>query len=110
MKKFIDVREGTDAEHERKINDITCDDSYQSPMKKKDVSTMKNSVYYESDENVDTISDYSKQVDPRNDPITETHIFDRVSNLSVGVRLFEPAVVIGGRIRPVTNILHWKCQ
>ena len=104
--KFIDVREGTDAEHERKINDITCDDSYQYPMQKKDVSTINDYVYYESDEQVDTISDSNKKFDPRNDPITETRIFERVSNLSVGVRLFEPAVIIGGRIRPVTNVLE----
>ena len=38
-------------------------------MKKEDVSTIKDSVYYESDEQVDTISDSSKQIDPRNNPI-----------------------------------------
>ena len=32
-----DVREETDAEHERNINEITCDFSFQYPMKKKDV-------------------------------------------------------------------------
>ena len=52
----IDLREETEIEHERNINDITCDDSYQSPMKKKDVSTINDSVYYESDEQVDTIN------------------------------------------------------
>ena len=51
----IDVREETEVEHERNITDITYDDSYQSPMKKKDVSTINDSVYYESDEQVDTI-------------------------------------------------------
>ena len=74
-------------------------------MKNKDVSTINDSVYYESDEQVDTISDVNKQVDPRSDPIAETHIFDRVCNLSVGVRLFDPAV-IGGRMGPVTNVLE----
>ena len=29
----IDVREETNVEHEHNINDIICDDSYQSPMK-----------------------------------------------------------------------------
>ena len=53
----IDVIKETDAEHKRNINNITCDDSYQSPMKKKDVSTINDSIYYESDEHVDTISD-----------------------------------------------------
>ena len=58
-------------------------------MKKKDVSTINNSVYYE---NLDTISDSRKQVDPRNDK-KETHIVDGVRTLSVGVRLFNPAVI-----------------
>ena len=74
-------------------------------MKKIDVSTINNSVYHESYEHVDTISDSNKQVDPRNDPIAETRIVDRVCNLSVRVGLFETAVVIGGRIGPVTNVL-----
>ena len=70
-------------------------------MKKKDVSTINDSVYYEPDEHVDTISDSSKQFDPRNDPISETHIVNRVRSLSV----------IGGSIRPVTNSLiirEWR--
>ena len=50
-----DVREETDAEHERNINAITCDTSFQSPMQNKDVSTISDYVYYESDEQVDTI-------------------------------------------------------
>ena len=70
-----------DVEHERNINNITCDDFYQSPMKKNDVSTINDSVYNESDEHVDTISDSNKQVDPRNDPIKETHIVDGVRTL-----------------------------
>ena len=45
------------------------------------------------DENVDTISDSRKQVDARNDPIKETHIVDRVCNLSVGFGSLEPAVI-----------------
>ena len=87
----IDEREETDAGHERNSNGITCDDSYQSPTKNKDVSTIKDSVYYESDEHVYRISDSNKQVDPKNDPIAETHIFDRVCNLSVRVGLSEDA-------------------
>ena len=75
-------------------------------MKKKDVSTINDYVYYDSDEHVDTISDSSKHVDPINDPILDTHIDDRFRTLSVRVRLFEPAVVVGGIIGPVTNILE----
>ena len=90
----IDVRKETDAEHECNINNITCNDSYQYHMKNKNVSTINNSIYYESDEHVDLISDSDKQVDPRNDPISETHIVEMVCSLSVRVGLFEPAVVI----------------
>ena len=78
----IDLRGKIDVEHERNINNITCDDLYQSPMKKKYVSTIKNSVYNESDEHIDSIYDSSKQVDTRNDPIRETHIVDGISTLS----------------------------
>ena len=62
-------------------------------MKKKYVSTINDSVYNESDEHVDTISDSSKQVDPRNDPIKETHVVDRVSTLPIVVGSLEPAVI-----------------
>ena len=74
-------------------------------MKKKYVSTINDSVYYESDEHVDMISDSDKQVDPRNDPIAETHIVDRVHTLSVRVGLSETDFVIRGRILPVMNVL-----
>ena len=55
--------EETEAEFERNINEITCDTSFQPPILKKYVSTINDSVYYESDEQVDTISDSNKQVD-----------------------------------------------
>ena len=99
-----DVREETDSEHKRNINEITCDTSFQSSIKKKDVSTINNSAYYDSDEQVETISDYNKQVDPRSDPMEETHVVARIFKLSVGFRLFEPAVigVIGKDL--VTNV------
>ena len=80
-------------EHKHTLKNITCDDLYQSSMKKKDVPTIKDSVYNESDEHVDTISDSSKQVDPINDPIKETRIVDGVSTSSIGVRYLEPAVI-----------------
>ena len=83
--------------HERNINNISCDDLYQSPILNKDVSTINELVYYESDEHVDTISDSSKQVHVSNKPIKKTHIVDGINNLSVGVGSLEPAV-IGVRI------------
>ena len=53
----IDLGSELDLEHERNINNITSEDVYTSPMKKEKVSTINNSVYYESDEQADTISD-----------------------------------------------------
>ena len=72
---------------------------------KKDASTINDNVYHELDEKIDTISDTNKQVDPRIDPMAETHIVNRVRKLSVLVGLYELAV-IGGGIGPVTNALE----
>ena len=69
------------AEHERNISNITSDDVYTSPMKEEKVSTINNSVYYESDDHADTMSDSSKKVDASNKPITDTHIVDRVQEI-----------------------------
>ena len=52
-------------------------------MLKKDVPTINDSAYYESDEQVDTISDSNKQVDTSSKPKEETHIIDRIRKLSV---------------------------
>ena len=78
-------------------------------MKKKDVSTTNDLVYYESDEHVDTISDSSKQVDASNKPIKDTHIVDGINNLSVGVGSIEPAVIGVGIIgQGVTQgVINW---
>ena len=89
----ISLRAELSREHEQNVNNISCDDLYQSSMKKKDVSTIKNSVYYESDEHEDTISDSSKQVDASNEPIKDTHIVDGINNLSVVVVSIKPAVI-----------------
>ena len=86
-------------EHERNINNISCDNEYTSPTKKKEVSKINNSVYYELDENVDTISDSRKTVDASNDPITDTHIVEGINNLSVRIVSAEPAIIVVGIIR-----------
>ena len=52
---------------------------------------MNDSVYYESDEHADTISDSIKQVDTSNKPIKDTHIFEGMNNLSVGIVSVDPA-------------------
>ena len=98
-----DVREETDEEHKRNINEITCNTSFQSPIQNKDESTINNSVYYDSDEQVDTISDSHEQVDPRSDPKADTHIFDRIRKLSVGI--FDPAVIIVTGKDLIKNVL-----
>ena len=82
-----------EAEFERNYNEITCNTSYQSPILNKDVLTIKDLVYYESDEHINTISGSSKQVDAKNNPIKGTHIVDGISNLSVGVVSEDPAVI-----------------
>ena len=103
------VIEETKAEFERNYKNITCDTSYQSPILKKDVFTINDLVYYESDENVDTISDSSKQINVSNEPIKETYIVDRVCNLSVRVVSVNPAVIrvriIGQGITQV--VINW---
>ena len=97
-----------DTEHKRNINNITCDDLYQSPMKKEDVSTINNLVYNELDEHIDTISDSRKQVDDRNDPTKETHIVDGIITLLIGVGSLKPAVIgiiVWGSMDLVTHVL-----
>ena len=109
QQEVIDLRAELNIEHKRNINNISCDDVYTSPMKKKDASTINDSVYYESDEHADTISDSIKQVDARNDPIKETHIVNRISILSIIVGSLEPAVIriIGQGSTPLsTNLIN----
>ena len=66
-------------------------------MENKEAKTIDDLVYHESDEHADTMSDSSKQVDAINEPITDTHIVDRVRNLLVGIVSVNPTV-IGVRI------------
>ena len=73
-------------------------------MQKKDVSTINDYVYYESDDQVDTISDSNKKVDTIRYPKEETHNIDRIRKLSVGPMLFEPAVIRVIRQDLVTNV------
>ena len=81
-----------EAEFEHNMNGITCDTSFKYPMQEKDISTINDSVYYDSDEQVDTMSDSNKQVDPSSDQKEETHIIDGIRKLSVR-QLFEPVVI-----------------
>ena len=103
QKAVSDIIEEMEAEFERNYNEITCDTLYQSPILNWYLLAIKDSVYYESDEHVDTISDSSKQVDASNEPIKETHIVDRVCNLSVGGVYKEPVVIGIGIIRQGIN-------
>ena len=63
-------------------------------MKKKDVITIINSEYNDSDEHVDSISYSTKQVDTINDPMKETCIVDGVRTLSIGFGILKPDVII----------------
>ena len=67
-------------------------------MKKENVSTINDLLYYESDEHADTISYSRKQFDASNEPITDTHIFEGINNLSVLIVSFKPAVIEVGII------------
>ena len=49
--------EETEAELERDINKITMDTSFQSPVQKNYISTINHSIYYESGNQEDKISD-----------------------------------------------------
>ena len=98
------VIEETEAEFKRNYNKIMCDTSYQYPILKKNALTINDSVYYESYENIYTISDSRKQVDARNEPIKETHIVDRVRNLSVGVGSVKPSLIgVGIIVQGITQ-------
>ena len=89
----IDLRAELNREHERNVNNISCDDLYPSPMKKKDVSTINDLVYFESAEQVDTISDSKKQVDASNELIKNPHVVNVLNNLSFVVVSVKPAVI-----------------
>ena len=90
------------------LNKITMNITFQYPIQKKDVSTIIDSVYYESDDQVDTISDSKKQVDPSSDPKEDTRIIDRIRKLSVRPIIFAPAVLKPIVIRQdlVTSVLE----
>ena len=96
--------EETEAESEHNINKITCDTSFQSLIQNKYVSKINNSVYYDSDEQVDMISNSNKPVDPSSNPNIETHIINKIRKLSVRPILFNPSAigVIGQDL--VTNV------
>ena len=66
QQSVIDLRAELNLEHERNINNTSCDTECTSPKKKEKVSTINDLVYYESDEHANTISDSSKQVDASN--------------------------------------------
>ena len=77
---ITDLNAEYEAGHERNINDMTQVDEYKLLGKNRDASSINDSAYYESDEHEVEISDLSKHVEASKEPITETHIFDRVCN------------------------------
>ena len=70
------------------------DTSFQSPIQNKYISTINDSEYYESDDQVDTISDSKEQVNPSSNPRVDTHITDGIQKLSIRPITLE-SVVIG---------------
>ena len=65
------------------LNKIRMDTSFQSRIQKKDISTINNSTYYGSDNQVDTISDSKEQVDTSRNKRVDTHITNRIQKLSI---------------------------
>ena len=86
------------AGHENNINDMTQVDEYKSPGGNKYALTINDSEYYKSDEYEVEISYSSKQVEASKEPITDTHIVDRVRNLLYGIFSVKPAVTRVGII------------
>ena len=86
------VMEETEAEFEC-LNEITMDISFQSPIQNKEVSTINNSAYYESEDQVDTISDSKEQVYSSSNPSLYTNIYDRIQKLSIRPLTLKPVVV-----------------
>ena len=77
------------------------EDYYKSPWKDKDATTVNNTLddlaFTVLNSFQDDTSDSSKQVETSKEPITDTHIVNRVCKLSVGTTNVEP-VVTGVRI------------
>ena len=69
------------------------DTSFQYPIQKKDISAINNSAYYDSDDQVETISDFKEQVDTNIDTRVDTHITDGIQKLSIIPITFEPVVI-----------------
>ena len=69
------------------------DNSFQSPIQKKDISTINNSGYNKSNDQVDTISDSKEHVDPNSNPRVYTHITDGIQKLSIKPITFDPVVI-----------------
>ena len=96
-----------EAELERNMKEIKMDTSFQSPVQKKDISTLKNSGYNESNYQVDKISDSKEQVDTSIRPNTDyveqvypirntrvdTHITDVIKKLPIRPITFEPVAI-----------------
>ena len=86
------VMEETEAEFEC-LDEITMNTSFQSPIQKKDISTINNSGYNESNYQVDTISDSKEKIDPSSNPMVDTHITNKIQKLSIRPITFEPVFI-----------------
>ena len=65
------------------VSKITMDTLFQSPIQKKDISTINDSGYIESNDQVDTIRDSNKHNDPSSNPRADTHITNRIQILPI---------------------------
>ena len=99
--------EETEAEFEC-LSKITMDTSFQSPAQKKGISTINDSGWNQSNNQIDKISDCKEQVDtssrsrtdsvekvePTRNPRVDTHITDGIQKLSIIPITFEPVVIV----------------
>ena len=77
------------------------DNSFQSPIQKEDLSKTNDSAYYESDDQVDTISASKEQVDTSIDPRVDTHITDGIQKLSIRPITLKPVLI---RLDLITSV------
>ena len=88
---------------------MTQVDDYKSPWKDKDALTVNETAYTFLNSYEGEISDSSKQVEASKEPITDTHIVDRVCNLldgTISVKLDVTGVgIIGRGGRSITQVM-----
>ena len=112
--------EEMEVEFERNINKIAMDTPFQSPVQKKDISTINDYVYNNSNNQVDKISDSKEQVDtssrsrtnsveqvdPSSDLRVDTHITNGIQTLFIRLKNWVGDM---STAMSLTILLNWSC-